>query len=71
MRRFALGCLLAALFSAVISASFAAEPKIALLLAGRPSHGPGDHEHNAGVLLLAKCLKENVPDMKVITHLSG
>lgn len=27
-----------------------------LLLAGRPSHGPGDHEFNAGQLLLAKCL---------------
>ena len=27
-----------------------------LLLAGQPSHGPGEHEHNAGVLLLKKCL---------------
>lgn len=30
-----------------------------LLIAGKPSHGPGQHEHNAGVQLLAKCLKEN------------
>jgi hypothetical protein len=33
-----------------------------LLIAGRPSHGPGQHEHNAGVQLLAKCLKEGAPD---------
>ncbi len=52
-------------------AANAAEPKTALLLAGRPSHGPGEHEHNAGILLLAKCLKENVPGLNVITHLSG
>ncbi len=52
-------------------AAFAAEGKTALLLAGRPSHGPGEHEHNAGILLLAKCLKENVPGLNVVTHLSG
>jgi putative membrane-bound dehydrogenase-like protein len=31
------------------------EKKI-VLVAGRPSHGAGEHEHNAGVQLLAKCL---------------
>jgi hypothetical protein len=30
-----------------------------LLIAGKPSHGPGQHEHNAGVQLFAKCLNEN------------
>ena len=29
-----------------------------VLVAGRPSHGPGDHEFNAGVKLLARCLDE-------------
>jgi hypothetical protein len=33
------------------------EPKKLVLIAGTPSHGPGDHEFNAGVLLLDKCLK--------------
>src|SRR5262245_45548631 len=33
----------------------AAEKKI-VLVAGRPSHGPGDHEFRAGCLLLQKCL---------------
>ncbi len=36
----------------------AAELTKIVLVAGRPSHGPGDHEFNAGSLLLAKCLKE-------------
>jgi type 1 glutamine amidotransferase len=35
----------------------AAEPAKIVLIAGRPSHGPGDHEFNAGVMLLAKCLR--------------
>jgi type 1 glutamine amidotransferase len=39
-------------------AAEAAEPtKKIVLIAGRPSHGPGDHEFNAGVSLLAKCLR--------------
>jgi type 1 glutamine amidotransferase len=28
-----------------------------VLIAGRPSHGPGDHEFNAGMQLLHKCLQ--------------
>ena len=36
----------------------ASEPKKILLVAGRPSHGPGDHEFNAGCMLLAKCLNQ-------------
>ncbi|MBA4188687.1 MAG: hypothetical protein C0467_11870 [Planctomycetaceae bacterium] len=35
-----------------------AKPKKLVLIAGTPSHGPGDHEFNAGVLLLDKCLKD-------------
>ena len=40
------------------SVASAAEPVKIVLIAGRPSHGPGDHEFNAGILLLAKCLRE-------------
>lgn len=40
----------------------AAEKRI-LLVAGRQSHGPGDHEFNAGSMLLAKCLNA-VPGIK-------
>jgi hypothetical protein len=33
-----------------------AKPKKLVLIAGTPSHGPGDHEFNAGVQLLNQCL---------------
>jgi type 1 glutamine amidotransferase len=35
-----------------------ADAKKIVLVAGAPSHGPGDHEHNAGVLLWKKCLDQ-------------
>jgi len=40
-----------------VSPAMAADTKI-VLIAGRPSHGPGEHEFNAGTKLLVKCLKE-------------
>ena len=43
-------------------AQAAAAPRNVLLIAGKPSHGPGQHEHNAGVQLLAKCLKEGAAE---------
>jgi type 1 glutamine amidotransferase len=36
----------------------APEPTKIVLIAGRQSHGPGEHEFNAGTKLLVKCLKE-------------
>jgi type 1 glutamine amidotransferase len=33
-------------------------PAKIVLLAGGASHGPGDHEHYAGMMVLSKCLKE-------------
>lgn len=35
------------------------EKKKVVLVAGGPSHGPGDHEHGAGCMLLAKLLNES------------
>ncbi len=32
-----------------------------LFIAGNPSHGPGEHEHRAGCMLLAKKLEEGMP----------
>lgn len=61
-----LSCLLA-IFS--LNALQAADKKI-LLIAGAPSHGPGAHEHNAGVLLLQKCLS-GVPGLKTEVTLGG
>jgi hypothetical protein len=58
-----LGVLLASAVFAACAASpapaWAAEPTKIVMIAGRPSHGPGDHEFNAGILLLAKCLRES------------
>ncbi len=42
-----------------------------LLIAGRPSHGPGDHEFNAGCMLLQKCLEQSVPELVVELHKGG
>ncbi len=47
----------------------AAETKI-VLVAGGPSHGPGTHEHRAGMQLLAKCL-EGIPNVKPVVVENG
>jgi len=38
-----------------VNRSFADDKKI-VFIAGNPSHGPGEHEHRAGLLLFQKCL---------------
>ena len=45
-------------------------PSKIVLIAGNPSHGPGDHEFNAGCKLLAKCLKE-VPGVEPVVVMGG
>ena len=47
----------------------AADKKI-VLIAGRPSHGPGHHEHRAGSLLLEKCL-DQIPGITSVVHSNG
>lgn len=46
------------------------KPRKLVLMAGRPSHPPGAHEHNAGVQLLHKCLKD-LPGLDVTFLLNG
>jgi len=41
-----------------------------VFLAGAPSHGPGEHEHRAGCLLLASCL-EKLPGITVSVYSNG
>ncbi len=41
------------------ASALAADPAKIVLVAGRPSHGPGAHEFNAGSWLLEKCLGQN------------
>jgi hypothetical protein len=42
-----------------------------VLVAGPRSHGYGSHEHNAGCLLLAKCLNENMPNVYATVYQNG
>ena len=47
------------------------DKKKVVLIAGRPSHGYASHEHNAGCLLLARLLNENVPQAVTAVYRSG
>lgn len=47
------------------------EKKTVVFIAGPKSHGYMGHEHNAGCLLLAKCLNENVPGIRAVVHRDG
>jgi type 1 glutamine amidotransferase len=58
-------------FAAVLFAATAmAEDAKIVLVAGNPSHGHGEHEFNAGVLLLQKCLSD-VPGIKPVVVKGG
>ena len=58
-----------ALLYVAVFATQAADTRI-LLIAGKPSHGPGDHEFRAGSLLLKQCL-DRVPGIKAEVHDMG
>ena len=54
----------------LMSAVAEAQDKKLILVAGKPSHGPGDHEFRAGCLLLQKCL-QGFPGLKVEVVTNG
>jgi hypothetical protein len=57
---------------ALTVATQAADKKTIVMIAGKPSHGPGQHEHNAGIQLLAKCLMQHEGDkVDVKVHLNA
>ena len=67
-----LRCVLVLSLSAFCLSAHAADKKHVILIAGKPSHGPGAHEHNAGVQLFAKCLNESAADLvDVKVHLNA
>ena len=49
----------------------AEEKKNVVLIAGKPSHAPGQHEHNAGVQLFAKCFADAKSPVNTIVSLNG
>ena len=61
---------LATLLVAASGFVHAADSKNIILIAGRPSHGPGDHEFNAGSMLLSKCLNA-LPGIHAEVHNMG
>lgn len=65
LRRLALSLLLAA--PVLLPA---AEPTRILLIAGRPSHGPGDHEFRAGMLLIQRSLN-SLPGLQATVASNG
>jgi type 1 glutamine amidotransferase len=83
MRKFPvliMGCLMASLiFTSPVRAGeeakdlVAAAPakKMVVFIAGRPSHGFAQHEHNAGCLLLARLLKEGMPNFDDRVYTNG
>ena len=64
---------LVAVLALSAASAFAADggKKNILLLAGKQSHGPGEHEHNAGMLLFKKCLDESGLPVTTSAHLSA
>jgi type 1 glutamine amidotransferase len=42
-----------------------------VMVAGKPSHGPGQHEFRAGCMLLDKCLKESCPTLVTEVYSGG
>lgn len=61
---------LALALSSLASTLLAAEPKKVVFVAGPPSHGPGEHEHRAGCLLLKACL-DKVPGVISVVYSNG
>jgi hypothetical protein len=69
-RRF-LGASAAAVGALAVPPARAAAPKKkVVMLAGKPSHGPMEHEFNAGVLLLKKCLA-GVDELEIANYRNG
>ncbi len=62
--------LLLLLIVIVVPATGRAEDKRIVMIAGNPSHGPGEHEHRAGLLLFQKCLAD-FPGIKVEVYTNG
>jgi type 1 glutamine amidotransferase len=70
MNRIRLFFCLSLLFALAVGSSPAQSAKKIVLVAGTPAAGPGEHEFNAGVLLLKKCL-DTVPGIQAIAFTNG
>ena len=59
MKLFRFACAVVVMLASAVQG---ADKKNVVLIAGKPSHGPGQHEHNAGVLLFKKCLEQGAAE---------
>jgi len=55
---------------AVVALTTLGADKKIVFIAGPPSHGPGEHEHRAGCLLLKSCL-DNLPGVTTVLYSNG
>jgi hypothetical protein len=55
---------------AVVALTTLGADKKIVFIAGSPSHGPGEHEHRAGCLLLKSCL-DNLPGVTTVLCSNG
>src|SRR6266436_7858748 len=62
--------LVAALLGIWVALSAPAAEKKVVFVAGPPSHGPGEHEHRAGCLLLKSCL-DKLPGFASMVYSNG
>jgi putative membrane-bound dehydrogenase-like protein len=65
-----LALVLLVLICGTVTPAHAQAKKKIVLVAGTPSHGPGEHEFNAGVLLLKSCL-DKLPGIDAIAYTNG
>jgi hypothetical protein len=70
IRIIAAALLLAVTLAAPLAHATPQEKRKLVLVAGRQSHGPGDHEFRAGCLLLQKCLA-SFPGLEVVVVTNG
>lgn len=66
-----LGVFLCAALTFAVNAEEKAGKKKIVLVAGRDSHGRGEHEFRAGCILLAKALNENMPGVEAVVTFDG
>ena len=62
--------ILVAVVAALMSLAVQADPARILLIAGRQSHGPGDHEFRAGMLLIQRSLN-TLPGVQALVASNG
>ncbi|HTL18328.1 MAG TPA: ThuA domain-containing protein [Patescibacteria group bacterium] len=61
---------MACFLSAISFTLAASDSQKILFIAGAPSHGPGEHEHRAGCLLLKSCL-DQLPGVNTVVYSNG